>query len=80
MRNRRIKKHEIDTKMSENCIEKTSLNKCFLLYIFSVLTQQRLLMKKNFSIVTLIRKGAFMEVVKDINDFKHFIELNRYKL
>ena len=26
------------------------------------------------------RKGAFMETVKDIKDFKRFIELNRDKL
>ena len=26
------------------------------------------------------RKGAFMDAIKDINDFKHFLEVNREKL
>lgn len=30
--------------------------------------------------IILIRKGAFMDAVKSINDFKRFIELNRDKL
>jgi hypothetical protein len=34
----------------------------------------------NSSFVTSIRKAVFMEPIKDINDFKHFLKINRDKI